>query len=209
MYSTTYTANYEHIRRAPAKRVFVETSSLVSPIIKKLLLLAVIVNVVLVGVIYIALFMFPQAKYSVTNLTHQEVSVGVETQSFIKELRTGTLKAVPAAIVTRAPLTVQGRAIALNGDNLQVFEYNSAKTAKKEADMLAKKYESTLKESVLSEKNVHIYAKDKLLIFYMGNNKSIIDSIVRNSYQSMEGISLYSDKNQEVSVISKDGIYYK
>lgn len=43
----------------------------------------------------------------------------------------------------------------------------------------------------------------------MGNNKSIIDSIVRNSYQSMEGISLYSDKNQEVSVISKDGIYYK
>lgn len=103
MYSTTYTANYEHIRRAPAKRVFVETSSLVSPIIKKLLLLAVIVNVVLVGVIYIALFMFPQAKYSVTNLTHQEVSVGVETQSFIKELRTGTLKAVPAAIVTRAP----------------------------------------------------------------------------------------------------------
>lgn len=206
MYSTTYTAHHQHIGRAPVKSVVIQSPQ-IKPSIKRFLWIALAVNTALVGVIYAALFMFPQEKYSVTNLAAHEISVGPATERFIKEMKTSTIKPIPAAIVTRAPLTVEGRAISLGGDNIQVFEYDNAKTAREEAGLMVKEYEPSMKESILPEKYVHIYAKDNLLIFYMGSNESIIKLITQNSYQSMEGVSLYS--YDEVSAVSKNGSYYK
>ncbi len=206
MYSTTYTANHQNIRRAPSRRVVIQSLE-ITPVIKKLLLIAFVVNIALVGVIYTTLFMFPQEKFSSTNTLLHEVNVGPATESFIKELKTNSLKPVPTTLVNRKHLTVVGTTISLGGDNIQVFEYEDSKTARSEAGVLIKEYEYSMKESTLPEKSVHIYAKDKLLVFYMGSNQAIMESITKNTYQSVEGISLYA--NDEFSAVSRDGSYYK
>ncbi len=63
--------------------------------------------------------------------------------------------------------------IGIDGDNIQVFEYDSAKTAQKEAYALAAMYQNANKDLVMPEKNEHVYLKDKLVIFYLGNDEFI------------------------------------
>ncbi len=207
MYSTTYTANHHHIRRAPA-RSFVVHAPKTKLNIRKLLLIVFLLNVALVGAIYAQLYMFPQAKYSETSIGH-EMSLGPVTESFVKELKTEHFSAIPTASVKRLPLSVQGRMISIDGDNIQVFEYDNAEVAQKEAYALVSQYENADKNSASSEKNEHIYLKDKLVIFYLGSDESIMNLISKDSYQSMEGISLNSNLEGQVSAVSKTGSYYK
>ncbi|MEI8062028.1 MAG: hypothetical protein WCG97_01900 [bacterium] len=175
---------------------------------KRFFALIIIANIILVGVIYAELFMPSNSKAVMSTLSEQ-VSVGPATQAFVEEVKTVNLSPVITGKVNRAPLTASGRSISMAGDNFQVFEYSDSNTAKKEAGLLAQKYATSSHASEWLN-DVHIYQRDKLVIYYLGSNQKIINSLsqgVGDNVQVM-GTSAFRPDNY-VSVVSKQGEYYK
>lgn len=207
MYSTTYTNYHHQIRKAPVKVMVVSSEEGISPMVKRLLVVVLALNFVLASSIYARLYMFPQAKYSMTELSSQ-VPVGQITESFVKELGTKNFSPAAVAKITHNPLTVQGRLISFGIDNIQVFEYADEKIAKTEGYALASKYEEKNSDAMLPENKVHVYVRNSLVIFYLGSNESIMNLISKNSYQATSGISL-GNSIYESSAVSKIGAYYK
>ena len=129
-----------------------------------------------------------------------EVKVGSATEQFISVLKESGQNPIPLQQIKRRTFPVSGRIIALVGDNvrdnIQVFEYPDADTAQKETSQLALKYtSSTLLDSW--KKDIHLYVKDKVAIYYFGNKKTILStlneiaglSLVKSSIATREGVN--------------------
>ncbi len=124
-----------------------------------------------------------------------DTKVGPVTERFILELKKSGLDAIPLQRITRTPFSVRGNVITIQGDNIQVFEYPSHDSALKEASVFAEKYVDRTKLSRWKN-SVHLYAKDTLAIFYMGNDKNILDILDKSAEVSLiEPRVLISDRN--------------
>jgi len=122
------------------------------------------------------------------------VKTGMETEQFVLELKNSGMNPQVVQQIKRKPLTVKGALVALNKDNIQVFEYQTNDAAMKETLLLAKKYRGP--EPNRWEGVVHIYVKDKLVVFYMGKDENILSWLSPNSK-----VSLIKTKPVEVSRI--------
>ena len=97
------------------------------------------------------------------------------TGEFISNLENNNFSPVVIAKITRKPLTAQGYIVGLNKDNMEVFEYSNNNSAMAEAALLAKKYRKP--DPNPWAKVIHIYVKDNLVIFYMGNQEEILAAL--------------------------------
>lgn len=98
------------------------------------------------------------------------------TEQYINDLRKVGLSPNLGNTVERKPLTVNGSTVTSNGDSIQIFEYTNHKNASDESVLLLNKYSKTSKSSTW-EKSIHIYVKDTLIVFYLGENKLILSSL--------------------------------
>ena len=74
--------------------------------------------------------------------------------------------------MNRKHFTVVGKTITVDNDNIQAFEYPDGFTAQQEIDALAEKYTVSTR-SASWKKNVHLYARGTMAVFYLGNNPRI------------------------------------
>ncbi len=162
-----------------------------------------ILDLVLVAGIYFAIST-PQVKASLIKNPTYVVSTGSSINAFIKQLPAGAV-IIPSEI-KRENLSVSGRMIVMNGDNLEVFEYPDSNTAEKEALQMSQKYQST-QNSLEWKESIHLYLKDNLLIFYMGKNDSIISALNQGISQRVAGGG--NVNIGYLSSVSKFGNYYK
>ena len=109
---------------------------------------------------------------------------GQATTEFINGLKDNGFKSITSQKIKRTPFSVKGVLIGLNGDNVEVFEYPDHDTALNEGMMLAQKY---TKNTVQNQwKNtIHLYIRDKIIIFYMGTEKDILATLEKNQEFSM------------------------
>ena len=153
-----------------------------------ILKVAVVINLILVSAMYTKYFMFNQATASLVKQNQEAVlnviALGPETELFVQKLKDNGHKPMSVAVVKRKPFTVEGRLITLDGDNIQVFEYLDYKSAANDASILADKYISSTRSSTW-KKDMHIYLNDKLVVFYMGHKKGIMDSLEKNAGLSL------------------------
>ena len=145
---------------------------------------------VLLWAFILNLFIMPVAFYKVFILTpvaraesfmpvamQANTSSGPEVLALAASLKDNGLAPVILGKVTRSPdLSVGGYTIALRGDNIQAFEYPDHATALAEASNMAQSFINNY-HSLLWKKQAHIYVSDKVVIFYMGNQPDIINSL--------------------------------
>jgi hypothetical protein len=110
---------------------------------------------------------------------------GSATEQFIDDLENAGFKPIINQNIKRIPFSVKGALISLNGDNLEVFEYPDHNTALNYGTMFVQKYKRGI--TLNRWKNIiHLYIRDKIIIFYMGTEKNVLTAL---------------DKNQEFSLI--------
>jgi hypothetical protein len=175
----------------------------VKSIVNKALFGISILDLVMIAIIYFVISI-PQVKVSLVKSQPQFVSAGPSTNAFIKQLPAGVV-IVPLE-VKRENLSISGRMIVMDNDNLAIFEYPNSDLAQKEAFQLSKKYESTQNSPEWKE-NMRLYLKSNLLIFYMGRKNSIISYLNQGPSVRVDGGGEISMGN--FSVVSKSGDYYK
>lgn len=115
---------------------------------------------------------------------HADIKPELETEQFIGDLKSVDLGPVMTQKIKRAPFSVIGALISLKGDNIQVFEYPDYETASKEGLMFARGYTNNTKSS-FRENTMHLYIKDKIIIFYMGKDKDILTMLRKNEEFSL------------------------
>ncbi len=85
----------------------------------------------------------------------------------------------------------------MHDDNIQVFEYPTTALAAENISVLSEYYYPKVKVPDSWKKDVHLYNKGQLVIFYMGTNKKIISEL--NSYagiSSLNQVALNSKADQ-------------
>ncbi len=107
-----------------------------------------------------------------------EKEIGTATQSLISNFKNSGLESAFAGRITKPPLSIEGNIITLDKDNIQVFEYPDTFIASNEAGMFLEYYKKISSRSSLKSL-IHLYQKDAMVIFYMGENKNILDSLGR------------------------------
>lgn len=147
---------------------------------KKILLWAFVIDVCLLSVLYVKLFIIervtPTAYAESTAIIMKPSPIGLATEDFLQHLTNSGLSPIVTTDVLRKPFTPKGRTVALEGDNIQVFEYSDSATAVKEASMLMQKYEASQRSSEW-KKNMHVFNQGSLVIFYMGSNETIVKAL--------------------------------
>lgn len=155
---------------------------------KRFILWVFVFNVTTMSVLYVKFFIINKTEPMTMNINRGGISKpvlsGVATEIFIQNLKSDNLDLKVVSKVKREQFTVDGRMVTVNADNFQVFEYPNSETATKEASVIAQKYISSSRSEVW-KKNMHVYASDKIVVFYMGNEETIIKSLDKNA-----GISL-------------------
>lgn len=170
--------------------------------IKHVLFWIVIADVLLLLVLFLKLLMIHQQPMPTITTSHYGsapvvLQTGSETNSFVERLKNSNSNFSPVIVsnVSRKPLSVQGSTITLGGDSIQVFEYDTYADASKDAIVLAQKYISSSR-SALWKSHIHIYVKDKLVIFYMGSDADIAKALDENA-----GISFMKPTSQKPIVL--------
>jgi hypothetical protein len=101
------------------------------------------------------------------------VPIGPYTEKLLIDLNNESLRALAVGDIHRSFFSVTGKIVALEGDNVQVFEYASSREASSEASH----YLESAKKEAVWKNGSHLYAIDNLLILYMGSRKAIIDGL--------------------------------
>jgi len=108
-----------------------------------------------------------------------DMSLGLGITQFTKDLTTAGLSPIIIKTIARKSLAGQGVLVGLNGDNMQVFEYPDSQTALEKGNAFAKKF--LMNNSLNRWKDVmHVYVRNNIIVFYMGNNKSILNTLSLN-----------------------------
>lgn len=100
------------------------------------------------------------------------IKLGKQFELFISELNNNGFNTVISQKITRKPLVANGVIVALQKDNIEVFEYPDRNNAMAESALLAKKYRKPAPNPW--SQIIHIYVKDNLVIFYMGKREDIL-----------------------------------
>jgi hypothetical protein len=102
------------------------------------------------------------------------VKTGVETSKMIKKISNYGFSPEVVANINREFFSAEGQIITLGNSNIKVFEYRDNAKLLEEVNSFR---ESASTPFGSWKKNVHLYRDDNLIVFYMGNEKGIIESL--------------------------------
>lgn len=131
------------------------------------------------GALFVLQLYFLSAVTSATVLKH-ETKVGAATQELVGSLTKSGFDLTLGNKTTRKLFSVPGQTIALHGDAVQVFEYQNEAAALRDATAVAEKFTKATYKSEWKDA-VHIYVKGPLVIFYLGESRSIASALKENS----------------------------
>jgi hypothetical protein len=152
------------------------------------------IDVLVISVVCVKLFYFERvvtpnstASSIMSPVTAQtqvgDVSLTGSISSFMARMENTGLNATVLKSIKRSAFAVTGQMISINGDNVQVFEYPDRETATRAASSLMVKYAASSRSREW-KRDMHVYAEDDLVIFYMGNDEAIISAIQPSSLPS-------------------------
>ena len=122
---------------------------------------------------YRSLKMNSETAYS---LDDKKNSIGPETYKLIRKIEQMGLNPLVVGKSQRTFFSVEGRVVALSGDNIKVYEYPNNMGASAEVS----NFQESAKTRMGSwKKTVHLYAKGNIIVFYMGERKKIIDPLMQ------------------------------
>ncbi len=113
--------------------------------------------------------------------------VDPEGQKLLAALKNDGASVAVIGNLMRAPMSVPGRIISVDSDNLLTFEYADERTANKEASLLANQF--IRKNPGTWDERAHIYIQGTLVIFYLGTNTDLIASL-----QAFSGNSIINNR---------------
>jgi hypothetical protein len=95
---------------------------------------------------------------------------GYGSEEFLKELREKGVQAESGESIEQAFFSVIGTTVDLNGESVQVFEYDSAETMESDA-VLVDADGGTIGTSMVSwMATPHFFKKGRILVLYVGDN---------------------------------------
>ncbi len=97
--------------------------------------------------------------------------------SLVDNLRAAGATVDPAGEVTQPFFSVKGLIINVNGDDVQVFEYEDATTADNEAALVSPDGSSVGTSMVGWVAPPHFYKVGNLIVLYVGESKAVIDTL--------------------------------
>lgn len=138
--------------------------------------LKVTLSAFLFEVIIFVFILFFSNFNSYNSVRVDDIKPSLATEKLIDELKSVGFKPSIGQKIKRNQFSVEGILIRLGQDNIQVFEYPDRESALSEGKILSQKYTSTSTLG-LWKNTKHVYIKDKMLVFYMGTEKNILDSM--------------------------------
>lgn len=95
--------------------------------------------------------------------------------SLIDNLRASGAIVNPSGDISQPFFSVKGQKITVNGDDVQVFEYQDAVAADTEAALVSPDGSSIGTTMMNWVASPHFYKKDKLIVLYVGDTAAIIN----------------------------------
>lgn len=95
--------------------------------------------------------------------------------SLVDSLRAANANVQPAGDITQPFFSVKGLIITVNGNDVQVFEYADVAAADAEAALVSPDGSSIGTTMVGWVAPPHFYQAEKVIVLYVGENKTVID----------------------------------
>lgn len=115
-----------------------------------------------------------EASPAPNTIRNSNIETGISTEALLKSMKGLGLDPLPLNKVNRAFFSVEGTLVALANDNMLVFEYPDELIQQMEVSAFqqsAGTYRGSWK------KNVNLYMRDNLVIFYMGDKRKITSAL--------------------------------
>lgn len=119
-----------------------------------------------VSAVVIGRQVIPQSKRTPKNL-----------KDLMNKLRAGGERVGRAGKVSQPFLSVKGQIITIGGEQVQIFEYASAKAAKREAERVSGTGLSVGTSMPLWVAPPHFYKDGRLIVLYVGENSAVIKAL--------------------------------
>lgn len=100
---------------------------------------------------------------------------GYGTEEFLADLREKGVEAEKGDSLEQAFFSVIGTSVSLNGESIQVFEYDSAETMETDAVLVDASGSSIGTTMVGWVATPHFYKKGRILVLYVGDNAEILE----------------------------------
>jgi plastocyanin len=129
-------------------------------------------------ILTIALVLLPLVGISCAGEESPPTSHGEPTEdhvSLVNNLRATGATVELAGDINQPFFSVEGSAITVNGENVQVFEYSDDTTAKAEAETIAPDGSSIGTSIVSWVAPPHFYQKDRIIVLYVGTNQGVLN----------------------------------
>ena len=97
--------------------------------------------------------------------------------SFLDALRAAGATVEPAGEITQPFFSVEGNAITVSGEDVQVFQYTDAASASAEAGLVSSDGSSVGTTMVSWIASPHFYRVEKLIVLYVGDSDAVLDML--------------------------------
>lgn len=108
------------------------------------------------------------------NISNSNVEIGASTENLLKSIEGVGLNPLPLKRVSRAFFSVEGTMVAMAKDNIDIFEFNDETMAKLQ---VSKFQRHAMTPQGSWKRDVHLYTRDNLVVFYMGDRYKITNAL--------------------------------
>lgn len=98
-------------------------------------------------------------------------------KDLVNRLRTSGEKVQRAGRVDQSFFSVKGQIITVSGEQVQVFEYATTKTAEREAKSVSDTGSSVRTSMPMWVAPPHFYKSGRLIVLYVGENSAVIEAL--------------------------------
>jgi hypothetical protein len=103
----------------------------------------------------------------------------IDYVSLIDSLRKEGANVEPTGEIIQEFFTVKGKAIKVNGEDVQVFEYQDYKAAEIEAQLVSPDGSSVGTSIMMWVATPHFYKAGRIIVLYVGKNLVVMDMLER------------------------------
>ena len=166
-----------------------------NPIVSRIFLWTLTLTTAIIIIVFLKIFLNPFHTSFVLATTIPETTYAPAIRSFVEQLQDENHDAVSVRHISRRQFTVKGELVTLHGDNIQIFEYPNHDSAMNDVLSLLHKY-STSAQPRFWKDRLHLYVKDNLVIFYIGNTKYVLDTLDQHA----DSPTLTAKTNEKISL---------
>jgi hypothetical protein len=100
-----------------------------------------------------------------------------DLETLVEALKARGLSVERAGEVSQPFFSVEGRALTVNGENVQVFQYRTAEIAAKEAGQVSPDGSGTGTSMVTWVGTPHFFRGGRLIVLYVGDNPKVLEGL--------------------------------